>query len=230
MSRNSFLDQENIDLLWEVITSEQSLTGRSPEVISELFNANLRGFFESADNKSNTLIDLNKKYILLIISYVQKHIPLVKKIKIHDSDDTSLVTRTDIQNNKRSSFDKKYKQMQDDFTDSMTLKVPPAPVFKDDMELAIKQITEQRKYDIENISTKFIKIHEDDEPIADVKKQIRWLDETPVSVDIFSKLKKNDMDPVKGLYDRIETLDNKVNQLTNLVRNLLEERKTSSEV
>lgn len=223
MSRNSFLEQENIDLLWEVITSEQSLAGRSPEVISELFNSNLRGFFESADNKSNTLIDLNKKYILLIISYVQKHIPPVKKIKIHDSVDTSLVTRLDIQNDKRSSFEQKYKQMQQEFTDSMTLKVPPVPVFKDEpigeMELAIKRITEQRKYDIENISTKFISIHDEVEPAADMKKQIRWLDETPASVDIFSKLKKNDPEPT--LYDRIETLDNKVNQLTDLVMKLM---------
>ena len=179
MSRNSFLDKDNIDLLWDVITDEDFLTGRSSDImkqVADVFNNNIRGFFESADNKSNTLIELNKKYILLVISYVKKHMPVTddaevkKKIKIHDiqtninhtvstTDHGELVTRRDIQDDKLSSFDKKYTQMQQDFTDSMTLKVPPVPIFSDtkdeplgEMELAIKKITEQRKYDIEQIN------------------------------------------------------------------------------
>ncbi len=174
MSRNSFLDKDNIDLLWDVITDEDFLTGRSSDImkqVADIFNNNIRGFFESADNKSNTLIELNKKYILLVISYVKKHMPEPeKKIKIHDiqtninhtvstTDHGELVTRRDIQDDKLSSFDKKYTQMQQDFTDSMTLKVPPVPIFSDtkdeplgEMEIAIKKITEQRKYDIEQIS------------------------------------------------------------------------------
>jgi hypothetical protein len=73
------------------------------------------------------------------------------------------VTFEDIQNDRRSQFDKDLNAKQSDFTSAMTRPVPPVPKFSDtnidepisEMELAIKQMTEQRKYDVEQITQNF---------------------------------------------------------------------------
>jgi hypothetical protein len=74
-----------------------------------------------------------------------------------------LITYEEIQNDRRSQFDKDLNKRQEEFTNSMSLPVPPVPKFNDslddgpisEMEKAIQEITAQRNYDVEQINRSY---------------------------------------------------------------------------
>jgi hypothetical protein len=182
MSNNIFLEQENLQMLWEVLIDEPLIKQlcNSEVKLNELvriFESNVSEFFMVERNNCNNLIELNKKYILLIINYVMKitntpnnsnanniqnQIPpnQYKKIKIHPEEPRKQpITFEDIQNDRMTLFEKELNKKQDEFTNAMTLPVPPVPKFNDtldepmsEIELEIKRIQEQRNYDIEIIN------------------------------------------------------------------------------
>jgi hypothetical protein len=184
MSVEMFLERENIQLMWDVLTDEPMIKKicTSQNKVNELvsiFENNLKAFYSREKPSCKSLVDLNKKYILLLINYVMKlqtqpsqvnhpHAPTpppnFKKIKIHDDSDTvqQQITYEDIHNERISKFEKELNKKQEEFTNSMALPVPPMPNFNDnrdepisEIELEIKKIQEQRKYDIEMISKSY---------------------------------------------------------------------------
>ena len=171
-----FLNNENVKVLWDVVIDEDIIK-RQPrefqENILNLFRTNLKGFYDTESKKTTNLVDMNKKYILLILNHANKQIaqiaqnvkPEYKKIKILDElpqkKVNELITYEEIQNDKRSQFEKDLNRRQEEFTNSMALSVPPVPKFTDDklddgpiteIEKAIKELTSQRNYDVEQIS------------------------------------------------------------------------------
>jgi hypothetical protein len=180
MSINDFLEKENLELLWEVLIDEPLIKQLCDSVIKyktlmHIFQSNLNDFFMTEKNNCNNLIELNKKYILLIINYViktnnnnQTTIPTqnpyttsqYKKIKIHEDEPIKQsITFEDIHNDRMNFFEKELTKKQEEFTNAMTLPVPPVPNFSDNLdepmseiELEIKRIQEQRNYDIEMIN------------------------------------------------------------------------------
>ena len=168
-----FLNNENVKVLWDVIIDEDIIK-RQPrefhENILNLFRTNLKGFYDVESSKTTSLVDMNKKYILLILNHANKQIaqnvkPEYRKIKILDElpqkKVNELITYEEIQNDKRSQFEKDLNRRQEEFTNSMALSVPPVPKFTDDkldegpiseIEKAIKDLTSQRNYDVEQIS------------------------------------------------------------------------------
>jgi len=180
MSINDFLEKENLELLWEVLIDEPLIKQLCDSVIKyktlmHIFQSNLNDFFNVEKNNCKNLIELNKKYILLIINYIiktntnQSTAPLqsqspytnsqYKKIKIHDDEPIKQsITFEDIQNDRMNLFEKELNKKQEEFTNAMTLPVPPVPNFSDNLdqpmseiEMEIKRIQEQRNYDIEMI-------------------------------------------------------------------------------
>jgi hypothetical protein len=173
---NQFLDKENIELLWEVLTDEPLIkqlcdTEIKIKTILHIFQTNLHEFFDREKNNCTSLIELNKKYIVLIINYVMKinnnsnfqEIPTnnqYRKIKIHQEEPVKqAITFEEIQNDRKTLFEKEYNKKQEEFTNAMSLPVPPVPNFSDtldqplsEIELEIKRIQEQRNYDIEIIN------------------------------------------------------------------------------
>ncbi len=168
-----FLNNENVKVLWDVIIDEDIIKRQSREFhenILNLFRTNLKGFYDVESSKTTSLVDMNKKYILLILNHANKQItqnvkPEYRKIKILDElpqkKVNELITYEEIQNDKRSQFEKDLNRRQEDFTNSMALPVPPVPKFTDDkldegpiseIEKAIKDLTSQRNYDVEQIS------------------------------------------------------------------------------
>ena len=141
-----------------------------------IFQSNLNEFFTAEKNNCKNLIELNKKYILLIINYIiktnnnnnQSTVPAhdsssqsqYKKIKIHDDEPIKQsITFEDIHNDRMNLFEKELNKKQEEFTNAMTLPVPQVPNFSDkldqpmsEIELEIKRIQEQRNYDIEMIN------------------------------------------------------------------------------
>jgi hypothetical protein len=172
MNTTSFLNNENVKVLWDVVIDEDIIKRQSREFqenILNLFRSNLKGFYDVESQKTTNLVDMNKKYILLILNYANKQItqivkPEYRKIKILDElpqkKVNELITYEEIQNDKRSQFDKDLNRRQEEFTNSMALPVPPVPKFSDNLEdgpiseieKAIKELTSQRNYDVEQIN------------------------------------------------------------------------------
>ena len=170
-----FLNNENVKVLWDVIIDEDIIKRQSREYqenILNLFRSNIKGFYDVESQKTTSLVDMNKKYILLILNHANKQIaqnaqiakPEYRKIKILDElpekKANELITYEEIHNDKRSQFDKDLNKRQEEFTNAMSLQVPPVPKFTDNLEdgpiaeieKAIKELTSQRNYDVEQIS------------------------------------------------------------------------------
>lgn len=172
MNITNFLNNENVKVLWDVVIDEDIIKGQSREFqenILNLFRTNIKGFYDVESKKTTSLVDMNKKYVLLILNYANKQIaqkskPEYRKIKILDElpqkKVNELITYEEIQNDKRSQFDKDLNRRQEEFTNSMALPVPPVPKFTDNLddgpiseiEKAIKELTSQRNYDVEQIN------------------------------------------------------------------------------
>ena len=166
MSINNFLNSENITTIWDVISDEDIFKFLSRDIqskIAELFSNNIKGFFEKERIKSNSLVDINKKYILLILNYIKinytQQIP--NKIKILDELPVKeTITYEEIQNERKTQFDKDLMKKQEEFENIITKKIPPVPEFADKyddkpitgMDKIIKEITSKRNYDVEQIS------------------------------------------------------------------------------
>ena len=170
MSVEMFLERENIQVVWDVLIDEPMIKKicTSQNKVNELmtiFENNLKAFYLREKTSCNSLVDLNKKYILLLINYViklqtqavqpsqssqinqvsQSHVPTpsnFKKIKIHDDNDTvqQKITYEDIHNERVSKFEKELNKKQEEFTSAMSLPVPPIPNFNDNMDEPISEI------------------------------------------------------------------------------------------
>lgn len=171
MSINDFLTKGNVDLLWEVIIDDELFKNKPKELINQIgnmFAQNLRGFNESEKNNSNNLINMNKKFIELILNRSYSIIN-VNKNPVPPQKQKELITSTDLLSDRMSQFEKELSQKQSEFTSAMSLPVPPVPKFSDnnldgpmgEMDLAIKKALEQRNYDIEQLNKTLSKSNQD---------------------------------------------------------------------
>jgi hypothetical protein len=198
MKINNFFDKENINTLWDVISDEEIFKFLSRDIqttVSNLFSNNIKGFFETERTKTNSLIDLNKKYILLILSHIKKNYPYQpNKIKIYDELPVKEnITAEEIQNDRKSQFEKDLQQRQQEFENSINVKVPPVPEFADkceeipisEMDKIIKEMTAKRNYDVEQINRNYS---------ADVNQTNNWLkpQETSLKTEKLTPQKVND--------------------------------------
>lgn len=147
MSSNvDFIRQPNVQLLWDIISEQFVLDTKPERVRKDIYNVltqNIRGFYTNENEKIGSLVGLNKKYIAMLVQYIN----------------TNFSNKT--QSDKLTNFEQDLKQKQSEFSHLMTLPVPPVPNFKDDateyipmsdMEVAIKKASEQRNYDLEVIN------------------------------------------------------------------------------
>ena len=160
-----FLQKENIETLWDVISDEEMFKFMSRNIqskISDLFLNNIKGFFNTEKQKTKNLIDLNKKYILLMLNYIKKTYPreMPSKIKILEETVKELITYEEIHNEKKTQFEKDFNKRQEDFNNSMKLTVPQVPEFADkysdepisEMDSIIKEMISKRNYEVEQIN------------------------------------------------------------------------------
>lgn len=165
MSVSLFNKKDNIKMLWDVISDEDIFRFLTPDIqskIYQLFLNNIQGFFENERTKINSLVDLNKKYILLILNHIRKTYPYQpSKITIHNEQPLKeLITFEEIQNDRKSQFEKDFNRRQEEFEDSMAIKAPPIPEFADkdtdrpikEMDKILKEMQAQRNYEVEQIN------------------------------------------------------------------------------
>jgi len=166
MNINNFLYKENLSTLWDVISDEEIfkfLTRDSQSKVAQLFTNNVKGFFETEKAQTTNLIDINKKYIMLILNHIKRTYPhnFPPKIKIlEDSPVKENVTAEEILNERKTIFDRDLVKRQEEFEYFMSVKAPPVPEFSDklgdkpigDMDKIIKEMTSKRNYDVEQIT------------------------------------------------------------------------------
>jgi len=169
MNTNSFLNKENISTMWDVISDEDIFKFMTRDVqtsIFQLFTNNIKGFYEVERQKTNNLIDINKKYILLILNHIKNTYPqkIPNKIKIYDEPPVKeSITYEEIQSDRKTQFEKDLQLRQQEFENIMTLKTPPVPEFADnysdkpitEMDKSIQEIISRRNYDVEQINNNY---------------------------------------------------------------------------
>jgi hypothetical protein len=208
MATNTFLNKDNIKMLWDVISDEdifKYLKLDIQERISQMFVNNLRGFYETEKVKTNNVVDINKKYILLILNYIKKNfspvVPNKIKISYEEPPIKELVTYEEIQNDRKSQFDRDLNRAQEEFTNAVTLKVPDVPNFSDNYKEApiteidkiLKEMTAKRNYEVEQISKRQQSSEND---------TINWLksQETSLKTEKFTPLQPEQNDYKKTKY------------------------------
>jgi hypothetical protein len=166
MNINNFLHKENLTTLWDVISDEDIFKFLSRDIqskIAELFTNNVKGFFEIEKTKTSSLVDINKKFIMLILNHIKKTYTqqMPNKIKILDETPVKeIITSEELHNERKSQFDKDLNKRQEEFENIMTVKAPPVPNFLDkyedkpigEMDKIIKEMTSKRNYDVEQIT------------------------------------------------------------------------------
>ena len=166
MSVNNFLHKENLNTLWDVISDEEIFRFLSRDIqssVAELFTNNVNGFFDIEKTKSKGLIELNKKYILLILNHIERNYTqkVPNKLKILDEKPIKeIITAEELHNERKSQFEKDLVKRQEEFEGFINVKVPPAPEFSDklsdkpisDMDRIIKEMTTNRNYEVEQIT------------------------------------------------------------------------------
>jgi len=174
MSLDNFLNKENISMLWDIISDAdifKFLTRDIQNKISQVFLKNLKGFYDTEKIKTLNLIDINKKYIMLMLNFIKLNFPCQQpnKIKILEEvtpqTEKELITYEEIQNEKKTQFEKDLYKRQEEFTTLMTISVPETPEFSDkltdnpitEMEKIIKEMTAQRNYEVEQINKSYSK-------------------------------------------------------------------------
>lgn len=164
MSIRQFIQKDNVTMLWEVISDEENfkfLTRDIQAKVYQLFLNNIQGFFDNEKTKTTSLVDINKKYILLILNHIKRNYNIQpNKITIHQEPVKESITYEDIQNDRRAKFERDFNRRQEEFEDFMTVKAPPAPEFADketdrpikEMDKILKEMQAQRNYEIEQIN------------------------------------------------------------------------------
>jgi len=169
MNTNLFLNKDNVSTIWDVISDEDIFKFQSREIqglVFQMFTNNLKGFYEVERQKTNNLMDINKKYILLILNHIKQTYPqkIYNKIKIFDEVPVKeSITYEDIQNDRKTQFEKDLQLKQQEFEDSITLKAPPVPEFADkhkdnpisEMDKSIQEMIAKRNYEVEQINTHY---------------------------------------------------------------------------
>jgi len=155
-----FLNKENVDLIWEVILDAQvfDINGHKQNIqdTHDLFIEQIRLFNQrekkNPSSQPQTLIDMNKKFITGFLEKIN--------YPTNDSSSSSVVTSQEIQNERKTAFEKELSKKRTEFDHAMNVTVPEPPNFKDNltdqpigsnMEMLIAQTLAQRNLELEKI-------------------------------------------------------------------------------
>jgi len=166
---SQFLSNSNLLTLWEIIRDQETFQFLSRDKQTDIhatFIANIRPFYEKERRQTSNLIDLNKKYLVMISNHIKTTYPhKPTKITIHDALDLSTqpitpITTEEIHNERQTAFINDLNKQQADFDMYINKPVPPTPNFADpiqkeepikDMETMLREFQNQRKYEVPNL-------------------------------------------------------------------------------
>lgn len=210
MSLANFLSKQNIDTILDVIIDEdifKCLTNENKNKVVETFGNNIRGFFEREKINTSSVMDMNKKYIMLILNNIKQNFShQTNKIKIYDDPPVKeLITYEEIQNERKTQFEKDLMKLQSNFTEAMSHHIPEVPKFSDDymdkpigeMDKIVKEMAAKRNYEMEQFNRSYN---------TDINNVSNWLNPTETSVkkDKFINTDKSSQENSQQIKPRIK--------------------------
>ena len=175
---NVFLSSENTDLLWEVIVDDETIP--KTDATRETFARMLPEFHRGAGQETD-LFELNKLFIGRMLSTLSNASSASSASSRGEATNARkpLVTHEELQTERRSAFEKEMQEKESEFKNAITLQVPDAPDFKDNVKDApltnvsetIQRMIAERNFEIDTIS----KAH-------DKKKAEQWLSSSKTSI------------------------------------------------
>ena len=165
-----FLNEDNVRLLWEVLMDENILHSKPKELIDyflQIFQKNLVPFYEN-ERKTvasipQNLIFFNKKYISFMMDTIVKletQSLSLPSIKTAPPVKKEMITYEEIQEERKTIFERELSKKRDEFQKAVALPIPPTPSFGDqileekppisELERRIQQTISERNFDLEN--------------------------------------------------------------------------------
>ena len=167
MSINDFITNKNIELIWEVI-NDYDLLITNQDIANDtilFIQKNIHNFYESEKVNTNNLKEMNKKFIIYIINYINNYFSSINNLSntttykksfhpkenaennYSDSDNYTtnnkeLVTLEEIQKDRKNLFEKQLLEKQKDFSDTIKLNIPSTPNFSDKVDEPLSEIDE----------------------------------------------------------------------------------------
>ena len=156
MSVSSFLSNQNVQILWEVIIDDPAVSQNT--TTQQVFTRVIPEFYERENKKFASLMEMNKHFISIIIDLLnngKQQQQQVKGLK-------EKITFEELQQERVSQFEKDLNAKQQEFSSAMAVPLPPAPVFSDaqreemaipltDMEKMIEQTLAERNLEMQKI-------------------------------------------------------------------------------
>jgi hypothetical protein len=142
-----FLTPQNVDALWRSLYKNPDVRNSNLDetMLKTIFTRNLKPFYDKERISLPSVDDLNAKFVTMTAKYI------VKKFGIQE---VPPVTFNEIQEERKNLFERDLNKKKEEFTHAISRPVPPVPNFQDkeeepiDLELAMKRVLEERKYDI----------------------------------------------------------------------------------
>lgn len=182
MSNNKFLSDTNVQMLWEVLIDEDSIT--KDRRTQEAFTRTLPEFYErEKSNPQKSLIDLNKQFISIMMKLLRQDVSEIPKNQFSQQTQQPhkkiLITQEEIQLDRVSHFEQELGKKQNEFSKAMAVPVPETPVFKDNIKdeplseinMIIQRTIAERNLDIEKIHKSANKVDAEN-----------WLKSAPTSI------------------------------------------------
>jgi hypothetical protein len=193
--KTEFLSQQNINILWDIIYENMIYNKKevSLDTIKVIFS-NLINYF-GANEKMQTLIETNKKFITMINNKLNEHASATSS--------KPLITFNDIQKDRTNLFEKKLIEKQNDFNNLIKKQVPDAPNFKDNIDTPIEEFDSLIKKTIEQRNADIVKINK--------KKEMLHPQQFLKSLNTSIKSEKNELNQIK--IDYLNT-ENKLKNFT----------------
>jgi len=165
-NQNYFLSDANIRMLWEIILDDDVVTNKNREevtTINTIFLKVAQQFYDKEKGTFKDLIQMNKKFISIIVHILNQNFPKPKPLIIHEKE-TTPITAEEIQKTRANEFDQEFNKKQEEFTRAMALPVPDVPIFSDnskdepisELDAVVKRAIAERNLEIQQITKNFI--------------------------------------------------------------------------
>jgi hypothetical protein len=164
MSVSSFLSNENVQILWEVIIDDPAVSQNT--TTQQVFTRVIPEFYERENKKFGSLMEMNKQFISIIIDLLTNGKPQQQQQKQQQEQYVKArkekITFEELQQERVSQFEKDLNAKQQEFSNAMAVPLPPAPVFSDaqreetaipltEMEKMIEETLAQRNLEMQKI-------------------------------------------------------------------------------
>jgi len=251
-----FKQEKNFKMLLEIASESRLIPALNDGTIHiHYFVKKFKDFIEkesSGTKSEKPAILLNKEFLQTLVPFnksvpFDKSLPSNRSVPFDKPNEKPLVTYEEIQNERKTAWEREINKKQQEFSQSYQRVVPPTPTFQEDRDIPIGEMEKliadtiaKRNYDIEAFqamnppplpvsktpapatSIKYIQIGEE----VPLKLDIVDVEEKPMaSLDFFSRLKKDPLDPLDPsdplvqLKADIQEIKDQIAIIMNLLKN-----------